>query len=141
MARHLLSVRVTTITIFGSGSQGGSLTVTTTGDITPSLGPSIAVISGEAYTIDPSAIPTTTVVNGQTINIGSGDVGLATKTIPPSLFTGGADASRGLVKSGGLSALFLVTIGGLIMEQDDDFDFAFICMIPVEWVGFLHILV
>jgi hypothetical protein len=107
----------TTITIFGSGSQAGSLTVTTTGDITLSLGTSIAVISGKAYTIDPSAIPTTTVVNGQTSSIGSGGVGLATKTIPPSLFTGGADASRGLAKSGGLSALFLVLVGLLWNEM------------------------
>jgi hypothetical protein len=101
----------TTVTIFGSGSQGGSLTATTTGDITLSLGPSIAVIPGKAYTIGPSAIPTTTVVNGQTISIGPGGVGFATKPIPPSLFTGGADASRGLAKSGGLSALFLVLVG------------------------------
>jgi hypothetical protein len=95
----------TTIAIF-------SLTLTTMGDITLSVGPSIAVISGKTYTIGPSAIPTTTVVNGETISIGPGGIGFPTTTIAPSLFTGGAVASRGLAKfSGSLSALFLVLVG------------------------------
>ena len=102
----------TTIAIFGAGSPGGSLTVTTIGDITISLGPSIAVISGKTYTFGPTVVPTTTVVNGQTISIGPGGVGFPTKTIAPSLFTGGAAASRGLAKfSGRFSALFLVLAG------------------------------
>jgi len=101
----------TTVAIFGPGSQGGSLTPTTIGDITLSIGPSIAVISGKTYTIGPSAIPTTTVVNGETISIGPGGVGFPTKTIAPSLFTGGAGASRGFAKfSGSFSALFLVLV-------------------------------
>jgi hypothetical protein len=101
----------TTIAILGPSSQGGSLTATTIGGVAISLGPSIVVISGKTYTIGPSAIPTTTVVNGQTISIGPGGVGLATKTLPPSLFTGAA-ASRDLTKfSGSLSALFLALVG------------------------------
>ena len=102
----------TTIAIFGAGSQGGSLTPTTIGDITLSIGPSIAVISGKTYTIGPSAIPTTTVINGETISIGPGGVGFPTQTIAPSLFTGGAAAPRDLTKfSGSLSALFLALMG------------------------------
>ena len=102
----------TTVAIFGAGSQGGSLTPTTIGDITLSIGPSIAVISGKTYTIGPSAIPTTTVINGETISIGPGGVGFPTQTIAPSLFTGGAAAPRDLTKfSGSLSALFLALMG------------------------------
>ncbi|KAN0078902.1 hypothetical protein V8E54_005415 [Elaphomyces granulatus] len=100
-------------TTFGPDSQGGSLTAATiVGDITLSVGPSIAVISGETYTIGPSAIPTTTVIDGQTISIGPGGVGFAATTIPPAPFTGGAAASRDLAKfSGSLFALFLVLVG------------------------------
>jgi hypothetical protein len=104
------------VAIFGSGSRGGSLTATTIGGVTIPLGPSIAVISGKTYTIGPSVMPTTIVVNGQTISIGPGGVGFATTALsPPSLFTGGAAASRDLAKfSKCLPALFLALLVGLL---------------------------
>jgi hypothetical protein len=51
------------------------------------VGTSQAIISGQTYSIGPSANPTTVVVNGQTIRIGSAGVGFASTTLTGSAFT------------------------------------------------------
>ena len=58
-----------------------SYSAVTQGDLTFSVAPSAVVVGGQIDEISPSMTPIYTVVNGQTISIGSGGVGLASTTI------------------------------------------------------------
>ncbi len=72
----------------GGGSLGASSVPIVVGDVpVVVVGTSQAVISGQTYAIGPSAKPTTIVVNGQTISIGSGGVGLLSTTVMGSAFS------------------------------------------------------
>jgi hypothetical protein len=51
------------------------------------VGTSQAIISGQTYSIGPSANPTTIIVNGQTIRIGSAGVGFASTTLMGPAFS------------------------------------------------------
>jgi hypothetical protein len=66
--------------------QGSSFTSTAVAGVTLGIGASQVVVSGTTYNIGPSATPTTIVVNGQTISIGSGGVGFASVTLQGSSF-------------------------------------------------------
>ena len=57
--------------------------VITAAGLTFTVGPSFAIISGSTYTIGPGAKPTTIVVGGKTISVGSNGIGLASTTIAP----------------------------------------------------------
>ena len=57
--------------------------VVTAAGLTFTVGPSFAIISGSTYTIGPGAKPTTIVVGGKTISVGSNGIGLASTTIAP----------------------------------------------------------
>jgi hypothetical protein len=66
--------------------QGSAFATTAIGGVTFGIGSSQVVVSGTTYDIGPSAAPTTIVVNGQTISIGSGGVGFASTTLQGSSF-------------------------------------------------------
>jgi hypothetical protein len=73
----------------GGGSLGLSPSPIVVGGVPVFVdGTSQAIISGQTYSIGPSAKPTTIVVNGQTISLGSGGVGFASTTLM------GSDYSR-----------------------------------------------
>ncbi|KAI9781469.1 MAG: hypothetical protein M1816_002356 [Peltula sp. TS41687] len=57
--------------------------IITVGDLTITVEPTEAIISGTTYAIGDGATPTTTVINGQTVTLGPGGVGLPSTTIPP----------------------------------------------------------
>lgn len=81
-----------TISIGPSGAGFASttlrgLTTTAVGGITLGVGASQVVISGTTYNIDPSATPTTIVVNGETISIGPSGIGFASTTLQGSGLT------------------------------------------------------
>ena len=77
-----------------------SLSTFTAGGLTFAVGPSQAVIGGRTFSIGPNVAPITTVVDGQTISIGSRGIGLAGTTIP--LPTGG-DVALSTVTADGLT--------------------------------------
>ena len=67
--------------------QASSFATTAVDGVRLAVGASQVVISGTTYNIGPSARPTTIVVNGQTISIGSGGVGFTSTTLQGSSFT------------------------------------------------------
>lgn len=76
-----------------------TLTAITAGGITFSMDASVAVISGKTYSIGPGASATTTIVNSETVSIGSGGVGFATETVypgSPGPLAGGAQHYRSI---------------------------------------------
>ena len=90
-----------------------TLSPITADGITFSIGPTEAVISGTTYIIGPNASPTTTVIDGQTITIGSDGLSFPSTTIAPppaatSTATGGATESK---KGSSTSSLL---VGGIV---------------------------
>jgi hypothetical protein len=83
-------VLATTTVALPSSPSGYS--VFTAGDLTFSLSPSQAVISGKTYTIAPGIAPITTTINGQIVTIGSKGIGFAgtTAAIPSATTLAGA---------------------------------------------------
>lgn len=64
-------------------------TITTTvGDLTLIVGPTAAIISGTTYRIGAGAPATTVVVDGTSVSIGAGGVGLPSTTVAPGGVTG-----------------------------------------------------
>jgi hypothetical protein len=77
----------------GGGSTGASPTPVIVGGVPVVIdGTSQAIISGQTYSIGPSAEATTIVVDGQTISVGPGGVGFASTTLTGSEFTSTAVA-------------------------------------------------
>ena len=125
-------VGLPTTTIPAPNQPGGvQESVVTAEGLTFSVNPTEAIISGATYPIGSGAtMSTTIVVNGQTMSIGPGGVGLPTSTIvPPSLgatgtgsgniqpFTGGSGNTFGTLgrKGGFLSISLMLVLGGLVM--------------------------
>ncbi|ETI21042.1 hypothetical protein G647_07385 [Cladophialophora carrionii CBS 160.54] len=65
----------------------GTIT-TTVGDLTLTVGPTAAIISGTTYRIGSGAPATTVVVDGTRISVGAGGVGLPSTTVAPGGVTG-----------------------------------------------------
>lgn len=108
----------------GGGDEG--LTPVTAGGITFSIDPTVAVISGKTYTIGTGATEeTTTVINSQTVRIGTEGVSFPTTTVAPaapapvttsttSTSTGGADTLEKRLMSSGTTGTFLAVLLGLV---------------------------
>ncbi|KIW63997.1 hypothetical protein PV04_08957 [Phialophora macrospora] len=65
----------------------GTIT-TTVGDLTLTVGPTAAIISGTTYRIGPGAPATTVIVDGTSVSVGAGGVGLPSTTVAPGGVTG-----------------------------------------------------